>query len=145
MNGHGFHWTPCSSSRGGGGALLVVIAAAAALSGGAAAAAAVTELLLVIAVIIGVLLAAGVAFLAWWVLKGRDAVEARALEARVARERAYEVDRARRAALARERRMEEIRATAEANAGILAPILAAAVAGAQQQPQPVTIRGEVER
>ena len=132
-------------------ALAVVAAGVVIIAGGGATAAiaAVTELLTIIAVIIGVIVVAVVAVLAWWVLKGRPAGEAKAEAGRLERVHAYELEQAKADAV-RHRKALEIAAASASQVNVTttidpAALLAAAFGAARPEPQPAwVVRAEVE-
>ena len=150
---HGTWTTTGGGGDSGSGVVIAAIIGAVFLFGGgamAAVAAAVTELLITIAIIGGVLVVAVAGLLAWWVLKGRPAGEAKFEAARLERERARELEQVRQAALRHQRALELAAAGRTVIQNVIDPAGMLEMARMQQQPswhaEPVRVlRGEVER
>ena len=120
-------------------AIAAIIGAVFLFGGGAMAAvvAAVTELLIIIAVIAAVIVLAAGVLLAWWVLKGRPAGEAKHEAARLEREAARELEQVRQAALRHQRALELAAAGRTVIQNVIDPVamleMAARMAGQQSQ------------
>ena len=145
-------WTETGGGGPGAGILAAVVIAVVLIFGGgamAAVASAVTELLIVTAVIAGVVVVLGAVALAWWLLKGAPAADAKVAAARLERARVYEVEQARKDALRKQEALELARAGAQPvqiiNVIDPAALLGAAFAGAERTYRAEVIRREVER
>jgi hypothetical protein len=134
------------TTGGGGPDLSGLIGPAVMLGVAVGAAMVIVEFALVIAIALSAVLVLGGALLAWWLLKGRPAGEAKAEAARLERAHAYELEQARRDALAHQRALE----LAAAGATVIQPVIQnvidpAALLAAAFAPPPAPYRAEVIR
>jgi|HubBroStandDraft_6_1064221.scaffolds.fasta_scaffold49723_9 hypothetical protein len=144
-------WTGSGTWQSSGPDLTALIVPAALIGGVVAMVAIVIEFAVLIAVFTGIVLALFAGLLAWWKLCAEPKHRAAISDAHAAREAAAAAAEQARALESHRRILEIASAFGAASAPVIqniidpSAIIAAALAGAQPQPQPVTIRAEVER